>query len=119
MSALRICSHGGYAPRLGCLCYECERMRREPGDDNQFAITLKGDRYRFNFHCPACNACGEMGVPMGMKQVQCGEQCGALFVLWRPPFRGSPALRCINLAAARQAIGAKLVHGWRAKGFKW
>jgi hypothetical protein len=115
------CSHGGYAPRPGCVCRACEAARQESGD-NQFPRLLASDgRYVYDFRCPACNACGELviGKPQA-GSMQCPEKCGAIFVHWQPPFKGSPTLRCLNTAQAKFLIDSVLAHGWRGgKGYRW
>ena len=80
-------------------------------DPNLYARGERFDRWVYDFRCPACGSCGELGVPKAAKWINCPEECGARFVQWQPPVFGTEpgpcrgfALRCINEQEARLGI---------------
>jgi hypothetical protein len=80
-------------------------------DPNLYAIGERHGRYIYHFRCPACGACGDLGVPKEAKSIACPEECSALFVQWFPPNQnGRVALRCINESAAKLRIELEILH---------
>jgi hypothetical protein len=86
-------------------------------DPNQYSVGERHDRNVYDFHCPACGSCGELGVPKAARSLPCPEKCGAVFVQWHPPVRaGSVALRCINTESARAGIDFARAHHRKVNG---
>ena len=83
---------------------------------NQFTTGLRHDKYVYNFCCPACGSCGELGVPKESTWLPCPEKCGARFVQWLPPRSDRKALRCVNVEEARARIAFARAHAMKING---
>jgi hypothetical protein len=74
-------------------------------DPNQYSIGERHDRYVYDFHCPACGSCGELGVPKTQRWIALP---GAV--------RG--AVRAVAPSCIRQGGVALYQHRVRARGHR-
>lgn len=76
-------------------CQHCDAAI--PMSDETTWIETSDGSHTFYFVCEGCGCEGAMGVPTDRinPRIYCPEDCGAVYILWNNPLKGTPDLKCV------------------------